>query len=163
MDPDQSGHRLNVSLIYYLRGERDRADALYRQIIAEDEAYDGLLDFLAEVESAQEHYRIGAAYITQEQFDRALDRLDKAINADPQMGDAYNAKAVVLSNKGQYEEAYVQLEEAESLMPDNPGVKINMAILRYLQGRRNEAIVIYRQVVDSDDRYEGYLNFLDDE
>mgnify|MGYP001353757296 CR=1 FL=1 len=74
LDPDQSGHRLNVSLIYYLKGDRDRADALYRQIIAEDEAYDGLLDFLAEVESAQEHYRIAAAYITQEQFDRALDR-----------------------------------------------------------------------------------------
>ncbi|MEE3235536.1 MAG: tetratricopeptide repeat protein [Candidatus Latescibacterota bacterium] len=163
LDPDQSGHRLNVSLIYYLKGDRDRADALYRQIIAEDEAYDGLLDFLAEVESAQEHYRIAAAYITQEQFDRALDRLDKALKADPQMGDAYNAKAVVLSNKGRFDEAYLQLEEAESLMPEHPGVKLNMAILRYLQGRRNEATVIYRQVVESDDRYEGYLNFLDNE
>ena len=52
---------------------------------------------------------------------------------------------------------------AESLMPEHPGVKLNMAILRYLQGRRNEATVIYRQVVESDDRYEGYLNFLDNE
>jgi hypothetical protein len=38
-----------------------------------------------------------------------------------------------------------------------------MAIVRYLQGRRHEAQVIYRQVVDSDDRYEGFLNFLDEE
>ena len=29
--------------------------------------------------------------------------------------------------------------------------------------RRHEAQIIYRQVVDSDDRYEGFLNFLDEE
>ena len=40
---------------------------------------------------------------------------------------------------------------------------LNMAIVRYLQGRRNEAQVIYRQVVESDDRYQGFLNFLDEE
>ena len=62
-----------------------------------------------------------------------------------------------------YDEAYALLEEAERLMPAHPGVRLNMAIVRYLQGRRHEAQVIYRQVVDSDDRYEGFLNFLDEE
>ena len=36
---------------------------------------------------------------------------------------------------------------------------LNMAIVRYLQGRRHEAVVIYRQVVEMDDRYQGYLDF----
>jgi tetratricopeptide (TPR) repeat protein len=163
LDPSQTGHRLNISLIYYLKGDRDRADALYQQIISEDDAYDGLLDFLAEVESAAEHYGIAAAYMQQEEYDRALDRLDKAIEADPLMGDAYNAKAVVLSNKSQYDEAYALLEEAEKLLPTHPGIRLNMAIVRYLQGRRHEATVIYRQVVDMDERYEGFLQFLDEE
>ncbi|MFT5377389.1 MAG: tetratricopeptide (TPR) repeat protein [Candidatus Latescibacterota bacterium] len=161
VDPKQTGHRLNISLIYYLKGERDRADALYQQIVSEDDAYDGLLDFLAEVESAEEHYRIATAYMQQEEFDRALERLDNALAADPLMGDAYNAKAVVLSNKSQYDEAYALLEEAEKLLPTHPGIRLNMAIIRYLQGRRHEATVIYRQVVDMDERYEGFLNFLD--
>jgi len=163
LDPSQTGHRLNISLIYYLKGDRDRADALYQQIISEDDAYDGLLDFLAEVESAAEHYSIAAAYMQQEEYDRALDRIDKAIEADPLMGDAYNAKAVVLSNKSQYDEAYALLEEAEKLLPTHPGIRLNMAIVRYLQGRRHEATVIYRQVVDMDERYEGFLQFLDEE
>jgi len=163
IEPDQTGYRLNVALIYYLMGDRERADVLYQQIINEDDAYDGLLDFLAEVESAEEHYRIASAYMQQEEYDRALDRLDKALASDPQMGDAYNTKAVVLCQRGAYDEAYGLLEEAERLMPAHPGVRLNMAIVRYLQGRRHEAQVIYRQVVDSDDRYEGFLNFLDEE
>ncbi len=163
IEPEQTGFRLNIALIYYLKGDRDRADVLYQQIISEDDAYDGLLDFLAEVESAEEHYKIASAYMQQEEYDRALDRLDKALATDPQMGDAYNAKAVVLCQRGSYDEAYGLLEEAEKLMPAHAGVRLNMAIVRYLQGRRNEAQVIYQQVVDSDDRYEGFLNFLEDE
>ena len=120
IDPSQTGFRLNIALIYYLKGDRDRADALYQQIINEDDAYGGLLDFLAEVESAEELYRIASAYMQQEEYGRALERLDKAIAADPQMGDAYNAKAVVLSHSGQYDEAYALLEEAERLMPRIP-------------------------------------------
>ena len=44
-------------------------------------------------------------------------------------------------------------------MPKHPGVRLNMAIVRYLQGRSHEAVVIYRQVIEMDDRYEGYLDF----
>ena len=45
-------------------------------------------------------------------------------------------------------------------MPTNTGVMINMAIVRYLQGRRHEAAVLYRQVVEMNSRYEGFLDFL---
>ena len=96
----------------------------------------------------------------QNELDRALERLDQALRADGELGDAYNAKAVILANKGEYEEAYALLEEADTLLPTHPGVRLNMAIVRYLQGRRHEASVIYRQVVEMDDRYEGFLDFL---
>ena len=113
-------------------------------------------------ESAEEHYRIASAYMQQEEYDRALDRLDKALASDPQMGDAYNAKAVVLCQRGAYDEAYALLEEAERLMPAHPGVRLNMAIVRYLQGVATRPRLSIA-VVDSDDRYEGFLNFLDEE
>ena len=160
IDPNDTGYRLNISLLHYLKGDRKKADALYQQIVSQDDAYEGLLDFLAEVGSADEHYRIAVAYMQQSEFDRALDRLDQALRADDELGDAYNAKAVILANKGEYEEAYALLEEADTLLPTHPGVRLNMAIVRYLQGRRHEASVIYRQVVEMDDRYEGFLDFL---
>jgi tetratricopeptide (TPR) repeat protein len=158
--PDETGYRVNISLIYYLKGDRKKADTLYQQIVSQDDAYDGLLDFLAEVGSADEHYRIAVSYMQQEEYDRALERLDQALRADPEMGDAYNTKAVILSNKGNYEEAYALLEKAEIQLPTHPGIRLNMAIVRYLQGRRHEAAVIYQQVIDMDDRYNGFLDFL---
>jgi tetratricopeptide (TPR) repeat protein len=158
--PDETGYRVNISLIYYLKGDRKKADTLYQQIVSQDDAYDGLLGFLAEVGSADEHYRIAVSYMQQEEYDRALERLDQALRADPEMGDAYNTKAVILSNKGNYEEAYALLEEAEAQLPTHPGIRLNMAIVRYLQGRRHEAAVIYQQVIDMDDRYNGFLDFL---
>ena len=117
-------------------------------------------DFLAEVGSADEHYRIAVSYMQQEEYDRAIERLDQALRADPEMGEAYNTKAVILSNKGNYEEAYALLEKAEVQLPTHPGIRLNMAIVRYLQGRRHEAAVIYQQVIDTDDRYNGFLDFL---
>ena len=159
LKPNETGFRLNISLIQYLKGDRRKADALYQQIVNQDDAYEGLLDFLAEVGSADEHYRIAVSYVQQEEFDRALERLDQALRADPELGDALNTKAVILANRGEYDAAYALLEEAEALMPTNPGVRLNMAIVRYLQGRRHEAVVIYRQVVEMDDRYQGYLDF----
>ena len=158
--PDETGYRVNISLIYYLKGDRKKADTLYQQIVSQDDAYDGLLDFLAEVGSADEHYRIAVSYMQQEEYDRAIERLDQALRADPEMGEAYNTKAVILSNKGNYEEAYALLEKAEVQLPTHPGIRLNMAIVRYLQGRRHEAAVIYQQVIDTDDRYIGFLDFL---
>jgi tetratricopeptide (TPR) repeat protein len=162
LDPGQLGFRLNISLVHYLRGDRQKADALYQQLIAQDEAYEGLLDFLAEVGSAEEHYRIAVSYVQQEEYDRAIERLDQALRADPQMGDAYNTKAVALAYLGRYDEAYALLEEAEALLPSHPGIRLNMAIIRYLQGRRHEASVIYQQVIDMDERYAGFLDFLEE-
>jgi hypothetical protein len=46
-------------------------------------------------------------------------------------------------------------------MPSNPGVRLNMAIVRFLEGRSNEAAVLYQQVIEIDDRYEGFLQFLE--
>ena len=160
--PEQLGFRLNIALVYYLKGEHQKADVLYRQVISQDDSYEGLLDFLAEVESADENYRIAVAYMQQNELDKALERLDRALAADPQMADAYNARGVVLVNKGSYDEAYEMFETAEELMPTNPGVRLNMAIVRYLQNRRHEAAIIYRQVVDMDSRYEGFMDFLEE-
>ena len=76
------------------------------------------------------------------------------------MGDAHNALGVVLTRQADYEGAYAAFSKAEEFMPTNAGVMINMAIVRYLQGRRHEAAVLYRQVVEMDSRYEGFLDFL---
>ena len=157
------GFRLNVALAYHLMGNYDRADVLYRQVIAEDDSYAGLYDFLAATETARESYRIATGYMQQEQWDKALERLDDALAADSELAMTHNARGVVLTRLGDYEEAYRMFERAEELTPTDAGIRLNMAILRHLQGRRHEASVIYRQLLEMEPAYEGYLDILEDE
>lgn len=163
VDPRQGGFRLNISLIYHLQGDQQRAEAVYAQLRSEDPAYDGLLDFIADVGAAEEHYEVAVSYMQQGEYDRALEKLDKALIVDPEMGHAHNARAVAMANKGRLEEAYADLERAAELLQDHPGIRLNLAIIRYKQGRESEARDLYRSVVESDRRYSGYLQFLEAE
>ena len=161
-DPKQGGFRLNLSLVYHLKGDVKRAESIYAQLIAEDPAYEGLLDLVADIGAADEHYEVAVSYMQVDEFDRALDRLDKALEADPDMGDAHNARAVVLAHKGRLDDAYTHLEKAAKLLDQHPGVLLNMAIIRYKQGRLDDAKSIYRGVIEKDSRYKGHVGALED-
>ena len=158
--PGQPGFRLNSALVHYLMGARDEAAVVYSQVVAQESAYKGLYDFISRTETAQDHYQIAVAYMLQQRWKQALQRLDQALAAEPNMGHAHNSKGVVLTRLQRYEEAHARFQRAEELLPVDPGVRINMAIVRYLQGRRNEARVIYEQAVAMDERYQGMLDFL---
>ncbi|MFH1566509.1 MAG: tetratricopeptide repeat protein [Gemmatimonadota bacterium] len=163
LDPGQLGFQLNVALAEHLRGNHQQADVLYRQVVARDAAYEGLFDFLEAAESAEESYRLAVGYLQQGEYEKALEKCDLALRADPGLADAYNTKGVVLTRLGQYDAAFGMFERAEELMPTNPGIRLNMAIVRHLQGRRHEAAFIYRQVIEMDARYQGFLDFLTEE
>ena len=161
LQPEQIGYRLNIALTYHLLGNYDRADVLYRQVISEDDSYAGLYDFLAATETAEESYRIATGYMQQELWEKALDRLNDAVAADPRFAAGHNARGVVLTRLGDLDDAFGVFEYAEELAPTEPGIRLNMAIVRYLQGRRHEASVIYRQVLEMEPAYQGYLDALE--
>ena len=162
IEPEQMGFRVNVALAHHLLGDYRRADVLYRQVIAEDDGYVGLYDFLAATETSAESYRIAIGYLQQEQWGKARERLDAALAADAQNADAHTAYGVVLTHLGDYDAAFASFERAETLTPTNPGIRLNMAIVRHLQGRHHEARVIYQQLVDMEPAYAGYLDFLEE-
>ena len=160
LEPEQLGFQLNISLTHHLLGDLKKADVIYKQVVSQDEAYEGLFDFIAEAESADENYDVGARYMQQGLWSKAVERLDRALSSDPVMGDAYNLKGVALAQQGDLEGAIEMFQRAGEFMPENAGVRLNLAIIRYLQGRRHEAAVIYRQVIEMDSRYEGFLDIL---
>jgi len=158
IDPDRSGFRINVALANHLLGDFQTADVIYRQVVAEDATYGGLYDFLAATEAPEESYRIATGYMQQTQWDKALERLDVAIKSGATDADIYNARGVILTRLSRYDEAFTMFERAELADPDRAGFRMNMAIVRHLQGRRHEAAVLYRQVVEMEPAYEGYLD-----
>ena len=158
IEPDRPGFRINVALAHHLLGDFQTADVVYRQVVAENETYAGLYDFLASTESTEESYRIATGYMQQAQWNKALERLETAIKGGTADADVYNARGVVLTRLSRYDEAFAMFERAELLDPDRAGYRLNMAIVRHLQGRRHEAAVLYRQVVEMEPAYEGYLD-----
>jgi tetratricopeptide (TPR) repeat protein len=172
------GIGINMAIIRYKQGREDEARALYRSVVEKNGTYSGYLHFLEEEQGevddgpvgfiadpagAEKHYTVAVAYMKQEAYDRALEKLEKALVADPEMGHAHNARAVVMAHKGRLDEAYAGLERANVLLKGHPGIGINMAIIRYKQGREDEARTLYRSVVEKNGTYSGYLNFLEEE
>ena len=161
LEPEQLGFRLNTALIHHIAGDVTRADVLYRQVLAQNDAYAGLFDFLLAAASAEESYRAAVAYLKQGELAEAVAWLDRAISASPQMADAHNTRGVVLTRMGRYRDALSMFERSMDLEPSNPGFQLNVAILHFLEGRHDMAREVYQRVVSRDDRYDGVLDFLD--
>jgi Flp pilus assembly protein TadD len=127
-------------------------------VVSEDETYAGLYDFLAATETAEESYRIATGYMQQKLWGKALERLERAIKAGTTDADIFNARGVVLTRLLRHDEAFASFERAESMDASQAGYRLNMAIVRHLQGRRHEAAVLYQQVLEMEPAYEGYLD-----
>ena len=71
------------------------------------------------IESNQEAYSIlGDAFLSQGDFDRAIENFARTRRVDPNVAAAYYGKAKVLTKQGQSEEAKDSLERALALDPD---------------------------------------------
>jgi tetratricopeptide (TPR) repeat protein len=161
--PEQLGYQLNIALIHSARGNRKAADVIYRQVVAQNAEYDGLFDFLSGSEAVEEDYNVAVKYLQQDRYDKALEQLNTVLAANPLYFDALNTKGVILAKQGRNDEAYSAFEGAGQVEPGQAGVRLNMAIIRYVQGRQDEAVQLYRQVLSLDSRYQGMLDFLEEE
>lgn len=68
---------------------------------------------------AELNTQLGIQYLQKADFEIALDRLNRAVQADPSYVDAYSTLALLHANLGQYEEAERNFEKALRLEPDN--------------------------------------------
>ena len=157
---DDNGIRMNIALTYYLMGERETADRLFDEVVALDDGYLELFDFLSTVGDAQEFYDIGVSYLRQLRLDQAIEQFDLALEADPNYVDALNAKAVVLTRKSRYDEALKLYAEASEIAPEQTGFRLNTALVYYLQGDHDKADALYKQLIAQDPAYDGLMDFL---
>ncbi|MFC1554630.1 tetratricopeptide repeat protein [candidate division KSB1 bacterium] len=105
-------------------------------------------------------YDAGAAYMRFNRNEDALRMLNRALVLRPDFGDAFNAIGVIQTKKGEYEGALQSYNRAAELMPNNAGVRVNIAITLYLMGRRNEAGEEYQKAIDMDKTFKDLLKFI---
>ncbi|OGG47081.1 MAG: hypothetical protein A3F84_13985 [Candidatus Handelsmanbacteria bacterium RIFCSPLOWO2_12_FULL_64_10] len=102
-------------------------------------------------------YDAGAAYLRMNHLEKALDMFDRALEKDPNLADAYNAKGVVLTRRRRYDEALQLYRKALSLNPSDAGIRLNIALAYHLQGRQDEASQEYQRVLETDREMAGQI------
>ena len=112
------------------------------------------------LESAEGCYWAGAYYLRIHRLEKALEMMDRALEKTPDFADALNAKGVILTRKGNVEEALTFCREALRLHPQDAGFRMNIALIYYLQNKRAEAIREYERALELDPSQEGVFEFI---
>lgn len=78
----------------------------------------------------------------------ALQALDLALAAAPDLAEARNARGVALQNQGRLDEAEAEFRKVAASLPGHPGVLVNLAAVLAAKGDIGAAEPLFRQVLD---------------
>ncbi|MBF0281911.1 MAG: tetratricopeptide repeat protein [Zetaproteobacteria bacterium] len=136
------------ALAYHQAGRLVEAEALYRQILSQDERHVDALHLLGVAASQMGHHEL------------SVELIQRAIALKPNIADFYSNLANVLKAQGKLDEAITYYEQALGLKPDYPDALSNLGAVLHMQGRLDEATARYEQVLMLKPNHPGaLLNF----
>lgn len=90
---------------------------------------------------------LGFQYLQQGEYQTAKDKLDKALEADPNFADAHNAMGLLRNALGQHDESERSFKRALRLDPDNSAASNNYGQFLCQRGRYEEGQKQFLQAV----------------
>ena len=102
------------------------------------------------IESSQAYYTMGRYFDGSREWDKAIAAYRKAIAADAQNIEAYNALGVALAQSGGYANAETTLRQAVALAPELAHVRSNLGYVLLLAGKPSEAVLELKAAVKQD-------------
>lgn len=94
------------------------------------------------------HLYLGGIFLDQGKADDALTEFRKAVDVQPELGEAHNAVGYALLLKGRPEEAVEVLARAVRFAPTLVAAYRNLGVAYRQAGKRDEARVAFRRVVE---------------
>ena len=172
---------MEVALAHHRAGDLARAEAIYRQVLAQDPNHTDALHLLGAVahqvgrnEDAVElisrairlrptvpeyHTNLGEALVAMGRVAEGMASYRTAIRVQPRFMQPYNNLAVVLLWQNKPGEAEKVLREALGVEPDNASVLGNLGIMLSRQGKYDHAKRTFERVVELEPQnVEGYDN-----
>lgn len=116
--------------------------------------------------SAEEHFHQAVENIAKEQYETALDDLNKAISQNDKFADAYSKRCFVYYISGNIDSAVKDCARAISLKPDFAEAYYNRGLAREADNQAESAIADYGEAIAIDRNYEaayarrGYVHYL---
>jgi tetratricopeptide (TPR) repeat protein len=99
------------------------------------------------IHSSQAYYTMGRYYDGSQAWDKSIDAYRKAIAADAQNIEAYNALGVALAQSGRYADAETTLRQAIAIDPARTHMRSNLGYVLLLAGKPSEAVAELNAVV----------------
>ena len=156
LKPDYSAAYNYLGVLYFRKGEVDLAI----------EAYQKALENMLYANPQFPHLNLGVAYLSRNEYRKAILHLEEAIRFVPNYVDAYNNLGRAYEGLGQYGKAKVYYEKALEFNPQYVNAYLNLGKLSYRSGERQKAREYFIQVIrlgpDSEEAKEakGYLRKL---
>lgn len=125
--PGSRTARHHLARVYHMRGQYPQAEALYRQVLADDP------DF------APAENNLGKLLLDTDRVDEAVGHLEAAVRLAPDMFEARLNLGVVLMERGELDGALEHLTQAVQLGPGRPEVHRALGELYRRLGRTTEA------------------------
>ncbi|MBW1963294.1 MAG: tetratricopeptide repeat protein [Deltaproteobacteria bacterium] len=129
-------HLFQKAARYHLRGQQQKAIALYRRVIQEDP------------EQADAFHNLGSLYLVSGHYDQAISYCRKAVQLNPHHFDAHLTMASALKRKKAYPEAVTILKRAIRMKPDSAEAQFNLGNLYLEMGDVKKATESFRKVID---------------
>ena len=101
---------------------------------------------LAQEKTAEDWIERGEELLFNGSLEESVEAFNKAIEVDPQNGEAWRYKALILRDQGEYDEAIVAFDRAIELDPQNARVKVEKAGTLMVMGRQAEALAIFDEL-----------------
>lgn len=138
---------LNVAAQFYLGGDYESAEKMYRRVLAQDPRHPYVL------------HNLGAIYYQTEQMDLALEFVSRAIDTEPKDPNFYSTRGAILLEKLKFHEALSDFKKALELKPDFADALNNMAIVYNRLGCWEESEACCRKAIQIRPDYaEAYSN-----
>jgi serine/threonine protein kinase/Tfp pilus assembly protein PilF len=96
------------------------------------------------------HYWLGLYFYLNNKFDKTIECLNRALELDPNYGEALNQIAYSYSDLGNYDMAIEYFEKYSAISPGDPNPYDSMGEVYFTMGRLDEAIAKYKKALEVD-------------
>jgi len=133
---DDAEQRLRDGLLRHQAGDLAAAEAIYREVIGENE------------ESADAQHLLGLVLHLTARNTEAEPHLRRAIALRPQAAEFHNSLGAVMIALARYDDAYAAFEAALDIRDDLADAHYNLGYLDHASGRLRKAVTRYRKSLE---------------
>ena len=148
LNPEFAPLWYDLYLFYKERNDRQKALFYLKEAMKRDPSY-----------KAELYFTEAQQYLDDMKLDKALERINKAINLESKASAYYNLKGIILRRQKRFKEALEFFEEALKLDPFSAQVYNNIGILYSLVDKKDLAIQYFKKALSlKEDFFEANFN-----